>query len=415
MDRQTSDSQMTNVVELRRKHVRQFYEQASTAHKQGIPLVWICAGSHDEVIHSVGAFPTFRPASQAAVAARRGTSLHYCDVAHEHGYSSDLCSYVRNIIGMVFDGKDPYGPIPRPDLIIIDSAICDAVCKGWEPIAAYYGVPTFRVESQIRFIDNPQKYIMEWKVAELMDEVRFLETNIGGKFEFDRLKALMALEARTCELIGKIQEYRKHIPCPVDPNEMSSSVFYQANLPATEMAFEYFTAFLKAVEQNTRQGKGAATEERYRLLYDGIPIWYDLDLYEYLKERGAVIVWETYSNLEWMGYYFDGIRINPSKPLESLAMKYFYGHNYVSLRVNLERFRRAVAEWKCDGVIQLHNKSCKVYDLGSVMKARMFRELGVPTLVIDADHCDPSGYDPGFTRNMIDSFLEILEGKKGNK
>jgi benzoyl-CoA reductase/2-hydroxyglutaryl-CoA dehydratase subunit BcrC/BadD/HgdB len=74
--------------------------------------------------------------------------------------------------------------------------------------------------------------------------------------------------------------------------------------------------------------------------------------------------------------------------------------------------KRAVSEWKCDGAIIYNNKSCKPYSTGNRLKAKMLIEWGIPTLVLEVDHTDPSGYSPEHARGQVEVFLEMMEEKK---
>ncbi len=55
-------------------------------------------------------------------------------------------------------------------------------------------------------------------------------------------------------------------------------------------------------------------DERIRLFWDNIPLWYNMKLFNYFEKWNAVVVAETYTSA-WT------LRMDPDKPLESIAYK----------------------------------------------------------------------------------------------
>lgn len=409
-----SGEKFRRLQEIRRADVRDYYHMSEHAHEYGKPLVWSCACGISELINSMD-IVTFRPASYCAVAAAKGLASSFSNVSSEAGYSNDLCSYGRVSFGMVISGKAPYGAMNVPDALVNDATLCDCDCKGWEVFAWKYNVPMYNFEGPLRFGDTVPSHFLTWKTDELKGCVKFLEDHTGRTFNYERFRETMVIAGKTRRLYSELQELRKLRPSPVDHQELYDSVFYQANAPGRQTAVDYLELFLEVARENARKGIGAVENEIHRIFFDGIPVWHDLRLYKYLKELGVAIVWDTYTNMEFMPHYFWGVGEDPDKPFEALATKYLYSINNLSTRLNMQAVKRAVREWGCEGAVFYDNKSCKPYSSNNRLKSKMLREAGIPTLILEMDHSDPSGYSPQEVRTQLKNFVEYLETGRAKK
>ena len=55
------------------------------------------------------------------------------------------------------------------------------------------------------------------------------------------------------------------------------------------------------------------------------------------------------------------------------------------------------------------SRSCKPYSIGQVdQRARLSGELGVPALLLEADHNDPRAFSEEQATTRIQAFLEML-------
>ena len=68
--------------------------------------------------------------------------------------------------------------------------------------------------------------------------------------------------------------------------EQDAADFYKA----------YYEFYLDQIKQGVTPAKGG---ERYRLIWNGIPIWHHLQLIDYFEKKGANFVWEPYTDLSW--------------------------------------------------------------------------------------------------------------------
>jgi benzoyl-CoA reductase/2-hydroxyglutaryl-CoA dehydratase subunit BcrC/BadD/HgdB len=69
-----------------------------------------------------------------------------------------------------------------------------------------------------------------------------------------------------------------------------------------------------------------------------------------------------------------------------------------------------VDEFSIDGVILHSDRSCKPYSLGQIDQRRtLAEELGVPALLLDADHNDPRVFAEEQANTRLEAFVEMME------
>jgi benzoyl-CoA reductase/2-hydroxyglutaryl-CoA dehydratase subunit BcrC/BadD/HgdB len=165
------------------------------------------------------------------------------------------------------------------------------------------------------------------------------------------------------------------------------------------------------VRARAAAGTGVIADEKLRLFWDNIPLWYNLGLFNYFEKAQAVVVAETYS-AAW------SLRLDPDEPLASLALKSLQSYplvSCVSIEKRKEMVLRACREYAIDGVVFHRNKSCVPISLGQMdIRRALQSELDIPSVVIDADHMDARNFSTAQFQTRIDAFLEMLHAKKGS-
>lgn len=134
-----------------------------------------------------------------------------------------------------------------------------------------------------------------------------------------------------------------------------------------------------------------------------------MGLFNYFEKFGAVVVAETYS-AAW------SIRLDPEKPIESLALKSILSFplvSNVSLKKRIDMVLDSCRKYKIDGAILHSNMSCKPISLGQMdIKRALMEELGIPSVMFEADHMDVRNWNDAQVKNRLDAFMDMLEQKK---
>jgi benzoyl-CoA reductase/2-hydroxyglutaryl-CoA dehydratase subunit BcrC/BadD/HgdB len=247
----------------------------------------------------------------------------------------------------------------------------------------------------------------EYVKGQLRQEIAFLEQVGGKKLDMGRLRETIALSSRGAELFLEIMDLRRNVPCPVGAQDVMPLIgpsFYWAGDPRE---VEIYEAARDEVKQKAENGEGAIPEERFRLFFEGIPPWYILGLFNYMAERKAVSVAETYP------FEFCHVMDPDKDPLDNLADKALSYMYNCSIQERSDLTLTQVAPYRLDGAVAWSSICCKIFALFSTfLRYDLDKEFGIPTLIVDADFADPRDYNDALVKNRIDAYIELLEQRK---
>ncbi len=393
-----------------RTYVKKFYEAAHIAKAEGKPVAWVASTFPVELLQAMDVFPVW-PENYASLCAARQVSVRLCEIAESKGFSKDLCSYARCVIGSLSEYEDlPEGGLPRPDFLVASTGACDTHFKWFQFISGHFKVPFFLLNMPYNISGVDSEHLeeahVEFYISQLDELIDFLQEQTGTELDKERLRGITALSDRTSQLWEEIQQYRKTIPAPMDARDAFSAVFFMLSIPGTQMAVEFYEKMRDEVKERAENKLGTIENEKYRLVWDNLPPWYSLRFFEYLNSLGAVVVAETFSHV-WMG------RLDSSRPFESLAKKYLPNFANCSIDRKIHLIQNLVKEFRADGVILPTNWGCRMMSIGeTIVKEQVFKTLGVPSLILNMDSSDWRSYDEAQIKRNVEVFLQVLSEKK---
>jgi bcr-type benzoyl-CoA reductase subunit B len=382
-----------------------YYIDAKTAADTGKKIAWITSGGPVEPLIAMDVIPVY-PENHGAMigASRMGESL--CEQAEAMGYSRDLCSYARSDIACAPTNGGPIGGLPKPDMLVCCNNICGTVLKWYEIQARYFDVPLFVLDTPVihtGFSDSAREYVR----SQIREYVSFLETHCGKPLDPDRMNEVGRLSIQGQRLWQAVLDTAAHHPAPMSAFDAFFHLALIVTLRGTQTAVEYYTLLLDEMRERIRNGIGAVPEEKIRLLWDNLPIWYRTKwLSEAFASRGACLVADTYTSA-WCGSL---AYLNESDFLESMTE----GYSRIYLNQGVDRMADTVIQlidrYDVRGLVMHSNRSCKPYSFGQYDIQRIVREKrGIPTLVIEADMVDPRSFSEAQIQTRIDAFLEMIE------
>ena len=379
-----------------------YYIEAKTAGEKGRKVAWITSGGPVEPLYCFDVIPVY-PENHGAMCGASHMAVELAEVAEERGFSRDVCSYARCDFGSAYTQGGPIGGLPRPDFLVCCNNICNTVVKWYEELARFFDVPLFIYDTPFvrgsisglrhRLRDSPDEGVLRLPGARHRPGLRRGEVPGSG---------------------GEVA--RGHLPVEGGPllrgDEPSPMTCFDAfilmapvvTLRGTDEVITFYEGLLAEMRQRVEEGIAIIPGEKRRLLWDNIPIWYEMrNLGRLFMEEKTCLVADTYTN----AWTFD--RVDIERPLESLAEAYASVYLNIDLEQMLEQVVALAGRFKVDGMIMHSNRSCKPYSLGQYDLAKMFtKETGLPALIIEADHTDSRVYDRGGVETRIRHFLDLM-------
>lgn len=382
-----------------------YYLEAKMVARSDRKIAWITSGGPVEFLIAADIIPIY-PENHGAMLGAFRLSAELCQVAEGLGYSRDLCSYARGDIGSLIAKKSPIGGLPKPDFLLACNNICGTVLKWYQFLSRYFQVPLF-------FLDTP--FVHHQIVADSLEYVRqqfkelieFIEIITGKKFSMARLEEVVHLSAKSALLWKEVLNQCTHRPAPMSCFDAFINMAPIVTLRGREEVVHFYEEMKNELQERIAQGVSAVPEEKFRLLWDNIPIWYKMrELAEIFAGYGACLVADTYTN----AWVFEGMET--VDPLAGLALAYTTVYLNISLDLMVERIIELIKRFQVDGLIIHSNRSCKPYSLGQYDLQRIIeKRLNIPGLVIEADMTDTRVYAEAQIRTRIEAFLETLPNR----
>ncbi len=411
-------SQMLKSTIKLKNEMGRHYLAIEQAYREGKPTAWATSGTPVELLYAMEVQPML-PENSATISAATKNSQKFIEMAEDDGFSYDLCSYFKTNMGATLSGTTDLGVggIRKPTFMLSSDVICDTHVKWFQVQAERYNVPHFTIDVPhiVSNTSNRQREYYKKYVQEQLWEFLDFITEITGH-ELDQEKAREVTE-NSYEL-GKIWqdifELRKTIPSPVSTKDTFGGLFPLFTMPGLKTPVKLYTRMYKEAKQRVDNGIGALPNEKYRLMFEGIPFWYDLKFFNFLEQYGAIIVYEpyTYAFSKFMDPSItkEMLLDNPVKAMSEIMLSFWYIYD---LKTRIQKFQETVRDWKIDGVILHDNLSCRpnacgLYDL----KKHLMEDYDIPCLIITADMNDPRKLNSTQVRNRIESFIELLDKHK---
>lgn len=367
-------------------------------------VVWVTSGAPVELLQALG-FYVLYPENHGAICGTARVVVDISAEAENAGFSPDICSYARTDIGSVLSGKTPVGKLPRPDLLMVCTNICQTVLHWYRFLAHHFNVPLILIDTPFIYTEVAD-HAVEYVRRQLEDAVSLAEKVAGKMLDEQKMKETMQMSRTASELWMEVLKRAVHRPSPISVLDQFIHMAPIVEMRGTAEAVDFYAAMLKEVDERIAMGVGAVKNEKKRLLWDNLPIWYRLRyLAETLGKRGVALVASTYTNA-WGEL---APMLDPERPFESSARVYLRPILNRSAGQKLATMVRMVEEYELDGVILHSDRSCKPYSIGQIdQREKLFREYGIPAMLLEADHSDPRAFTEGRVTNLLTAFMERL-------
>ncbi|MBU0994563.1 MAG: 2-hydroxyacyl-CoA dehydratase family protein [Proteobacteria bacterium] len=370
------------------------------------------AGFPTEIPLAMGYFPGY-PEAYAAFTGAAGCTVPPIEHAESLGYGRDLCSYMKTSIGASrMNWPEDFGGNRPADAYFSANLVCDTHLKWFESEARIHGKPHFALDVPSLVAGESEERLEEYVdyvVQQLYDLIGFLEQHTGRKFNERKFFELVNNSFEISSLFKELNAYRKRFPANRYFEWVRSFMLPMVSQWNQKDAIRYYKKHLEMARKRYGDNQTIASgREKYRVLWEGITLWYNVDLYQkVLADKGAYIVADPYT-------YSFAARSKPKSTLAETLRQIARDHIIIPFTLNLDRriayFNTLIKEFDLDGIIMHANQSCRPNSTGLLdLKEVLHKKWGIPVLMMNTDHCDPRAYADGPMNTRIDGFVEMME------
>ncbi len=367
-------------------------------------VAWVTSGAPVEILKAFD-FYVLYPENHGAICGVRKVSPEISSEAEKRGYSQDICSYARTDIGSILSGRTPVGYLPPPDVLFACTNICQTVLYWYQALSKYFQVPLILIDTPFLYKES-YDYQVNFVKDQLENSIPILEEISGKKLNFKKLKKVVKLSKDATELWLEIIKKGKSVPAPISAFDQFIHMAPIVEMRGEKETVDFYYHMLKEVDEKVKKGIGAVKNERKRLLWDNLPIWYKLRfLSEFLGQYGVSVVFSTYTNA-WGEL---APLIDPERPIASMSKTYLYPILNRGTKHKLDVMLESIREYKIDGVILHSDRSCKPYSIGQIDQRNILvSKYKVPGILIESDHNDYRIFSEKQVLERLKTFLELL-------
>jgi benzoyl-CoA reductase/2-hydroxyglutaryl-CoA dehydratase subunit BcrC/BadD/HgdB len=391
---------------LLREH---FLELDAAAADPDRKVAWCTSVGPCEILTAFG-FHVYFPENHGAMLGARKVSHEYIPRAVAEGYCAESCSYMNSDIGASLRGYSPLqeafgisGP-PTPDLLAYSTNQCREVQDWMGYFGRKHDAPVFgiRPPGHLGMVtENQVAYVR----SELEALIKNIESEFGLTLDETRLHAEVTRSSRASALWHDVLETARAKPSPITFFDGLIHMAPVILMRGSQVAIDYYEELLTEMKERVAGRIGAIPNERYRLYWEGMPVWPKLrELSEKFFDMRAIVTASTYCN-SWAFEPFDG-----GDPLTWMAK------TSIEIFINRdERFKQAFLtdmfeRFAIDGAIFHNARTCPNNTNSRFGMAQRLRDsLGMPIVVIDGDLSDVRFFSTAQTMTNLEAFIEQLE------
>ncbi len=387
-----------------------FYELDSASKSTDKKVAWCSSVGPAEILRALG-FYVYFPENHAAMLGATRMATDMIPYANAIGYSPDICSYLTSDIGAYLKKVTPLTRayegiegLPEPDVLVFNTNQCRDIQDWFGWYAKEFNVPLMGIHTHRGIKDVTEAHVPS--IARQMEEmIRPLEKISGNSFEMSELNRVLSLSRECSNLWKKVLDTAAAVPSPITFFDGTIHMGPAVVLRGTQQAVDYYRELLAELEERIKNSEGAVEGERFRLYWEGMPIWGRLrDHSDLFSGQQTCVVASTYCN-SWIFSDFA-----PSDPFNSMAKAYTELFIVRSDETKERYIKQMIEFFKIDGMVYHDAKTCPNNSNNRYgMPQRVEEETGVPSLVINGDLNDLRCLSDEQAKTNIEAFIEQLE------
>jgi benzoyl-CoA reductase subunit B len=263
-----------------------------------------------------------------------------------------------------------------------------------------------------RDFENDRAYV----AAQIKELIEMLEQVTGKKFDVDKLRESMTHANTMSRGWKRVLELNRNRPSLF--NAVTDGTIYLGVSNAFRGAPEganYFDDLVEEMEYKAAHGIGTLTDEKYRLIFVGVPCYPIFRRFnELFSEWGGTFVNSTYL---WFaaGGANTGFEYDLNRPLESLAEGVLISVRDAmdSMFYQDQALGQMLDPFHVDGVVYHPIKSCRTVSTGLADNRRaLMASRDIASLFIESDMMDRRVVSEAQLKNRVDAFFEGLASRR---
>jgi len=374
-------------------------------------IAWCSSVGPAEILRSLD-FKVYFPENHSALLGSSRIATDLIPYANAIGYSPEICSYLTADIGAYLKNITPLSrvypeikSIPKPDVLVFNTNQCREVQDWFSWFADEFKAPLVGISTprSVGAVTNSHIKFIAKQMEEIIEP---LENVSKIRFNIDKLKEIVSLSRECSDLWKKVLDTAATLPSPITFFDGTIQMGPAVVLRGTQIAVDYYEILLAELQERVEKNIGAVDDERYRLYWEGMPIWGRLRHYsELFASLKVCVVASTYCN-SWIFTSF-----NEQDPFRSMAKAYTELFIVRSDEYKEQYLREMAKFFKIDGILFHDAKTCPHNTNARYgMPQRLEIESGVPNLIINGDLNDVRCLSDEQSRTSIEAFIEQLEG-----
>jgi benzoyl-CoA reductase/2-hydroxyglutaryl-CoA dehydratase subunit BcrC/BadD/HgdB len=390
--------------------MRDYYLELDAAAQRGAPKVaWCTSVGPAEILRAFG-FQVYFPETHSAMLGATRLATEFIPEANAIGYSPDICSYLTADIGAFLKGVTPLEKafniksVPKPDVLVFNTNQCRDVQDWFNWYGEKFDAPVLGVHTYRGVSEVTEKHI--YSIAKQLEAlIPPLEKIAGKAFQLDDLKHAVALSRECSELWKKILDTASAKPAPLTFFDGTTLMGPAVVGRGTQKAVDVYKILLAELEERIQKGEGAVENEKFRIYWDGMPVWGRLSAHSQLfASLNANVLASTYCN-SWIFSALD-----PQDPFNSMARAYTELFIVRADEAKEAYIRDMLAFFKVDGIIYHDAKTCpNNSNCRYGMPQRLEKQTGIPSLTINGDLNDLRMISDEQTKTNVEAFIEQLQ------
>ncbi len=361
------------------------------AHRK--PVVWANSFLPSEIHYGLDVIPVL-PEIISALVTYLGWSERPISKADTR-ISTDLCTFYRCALGLALENF-----LPRPDLLLSSSQLCDGANKFFSTMGQLYQCPHLLLDPPYSNHPRSHRY-MEEQIEDLLKQASQI---LSLPFKKDRFSLVLNRSNQARQWIDKINQLRQSIPSPFPGSEglsyLSGMNFYSVG---SIWSIPFFSLLHQEIEKKVSSKKGYLPKEKYRLLWlHHVRPYYKNEIFNILSSKDAAVSFEEANYLYWPFH-------DSSQPWKSLAEKILSNVWAGPIERRMKAIDEMIRSYSIHGVIHFSHWGCRQSCGGAAIIGDYLKQKGIPYLTLPGDCADPNNYSPGQTRTRLEAFIEMME------